>query len=234
MGMDRNTVIGFVLIGMLLIGMFYFNSRGNQAFLAEQKRVADSIQKSRPKKDTLAILKDSLTADTVRKLQSAGGFQTYLNQPEQLVTLENEVIKVTFTSKGAQPKVVELKKYKTLDGKTVVLQKGSFNKLSYLINSDDRHTAETSDLTFVPGSTIANADKSQTINFSIKDSTGKEVTHKYTLHPNEYMIDFSIIFAEANKLVTQNSINLLWQTQTEQVEKDISYEKQQTHICQVK
>ena len=27
MGMDRNTVIGFVLIGMLLIGMFYFNSQ---------------------------------------------------------------------------------------------------------------------------------------------------------------------------------------------------------------
>ena len=234
MGMDRNTVIGFVLIGMLLIGMFYFNSRGNQAFLAEQKRIADSIQKSRPKKDTLAILKDSLTADTVRKLQSAGEFQYYLNQPEQLVTLENEVIKITFTSKGAQPKMVELKKYKTLDGKTVVLQKGSFNKLSYLINSDDRHTAETSDLTFVPGSKIANADKSQTINFSIKDSTGREVTHKYTLHPNEYMIDFSIILAEANKLVTQNSINLLWQTQTEQVEKDIHYEKQQTHICQVK
>lgn len=235
--MDRNTVIGFVLIGLLLIGMFYFNSKGNQAFLAEQKRAADSIERLRPKKDTLAILKDSLTADTVRKLQSAGGFQAFLNQPEQLVTLENEVIKVTFTTKGAQPKNVELKQYKTLDGKPVTLQKGSFNKISYAINSNnttDQRAAQTSDFTFVPGTVVINADKSQTINFSIRDSAGKEVTHKYTLRPNEYMVDFSIILKEADKLVTQNSISLLWQTQTEQVEKDIHYEKQQTHICQVK
>ena len=32
MGMDRNTVIGFVLIGALLIGMFYINSQSNQAY----------------------------------------------------------------------------------------------------------------------------------------------------------------------------------------------------------
>jgi len=38
MGMDRNTVIGFVLIGMLLMGMFYFNSQENQAYQVQQKR----------------------------------------------------------------------------------------------------------------------------------------------------------------------------------------------------
>ena len=39
--MDRNTVIGFVLIGLLLMGMFYFNNRGNAAFQAEQQRITD-------------------------------------------------------------------------------------------------------------------------------------------------------------------------------------------------
>ena len=37
MGMDRNTVIGFVLIGMLLIGMFYINTKSSQALQAENK-----------------------------------------------------------------------------------------------------------------------------------------------------------------------------------------------------
>ncbi|MFZ1454190.1 MAG: membrane protein insertase YidC, partial [Ferruginibacter sp.] len=64
MGMDRNTVIGFVLIGALLIGMFIINSRSNQAFLAEQKRVEDSIARTKPKVDTAAIKKDVKLEDS--------------------------------------------------------------------------------------------------------------------------------------------------------------------------
>ncbi len=234
MGMDRNTVIGFVLIGMLLIGMFYFNSTGNQAFLAEQKRIEDSIAKTRPKVDTIALVRDSLMADTMRKNQSAGGFQASINLPEKLTVVENAVMKVTFTNKGAQPKIVELKDFKTFDGKTVVLQSGEFNKISYEINSGSQQTAQTGDLTFGMPSLVVNADKSQTLSFSIKDSTGtQEVIHQYKFRQEDYMIDFSILLEDAKKLVTKNSINLLWQTETQRVEKDITYEKQQSHICQV-
>lgn len=112
--MDRNTVIGFVLIGLLMMGMFYFNSRGSQALQAEQKRVADSIAKTKPKLDTVAFRKDSLNAETIRQVQAAGEFQNSLNQPEELSVLENDLIKVTFTNKGAQPKTVEIKTFKGL------------------------------------------------------------------------------------------------------------------------
>ena len=67
MGMDKNTVIGFVLIGVLLIGMFYFNSRSNQAYQAEQKRIEDSIAATKPKIDIKAATLDSLKADSIRK-----------------------------------------------------------------------------------------------------------------------------------------------------------------------
>ena len=234
MGMDRNTVIGFVLIGILLMGMFYFNSQENQAYLVQQKRVADSIAKLRPKVDPVKVLKDSLTADTMRKLQSAGGFQASLNQTEQLTVVENEVMKVTFTNKGAQPRRVELKKYKTYEGKPVILQNSVFNKISYSINSGNQQTAATSDLLFTSAPIITNADNSQTVSFSVKDSSGKqEVKHVFIMRPNEYMIDFSINLEGADQLTTQQSINLLWQTQTERIEKDLTYEKEQTHIAQV-
>lgn len=234
MGMDRNTVIGFVLIGILLMGMFYFNSQENQAYLAQQKRISDSIARLRPKVDSVAVRKDSLTADKMRKQQSAGGFQASLNQSEQLTVVENDVMKVTFTNKGAQPKIVELKKYKTFEGKPVILQNSSFNKISYSINSGNQQTAATSDLLFTSAPVITNADKSQTLSFSLKDSSGnQEVNHVFIMHPNEYMIDFSIHLEGADQLVTQQSINLLWQTQTERIEKDLTYEKQQTHIAQL-
>ncbi|MEI2750584.1 MAG: hypothetical protein V9E88_17735 [Ferruginibacter sp.] len=49
MGMDRNTLIGFVLIGVLLIGMFMLNSKSRLAYEGEQKRIADSIAATKPK-----------------------------------------------------------------------------------------------------------------------------------------------------------------------------------------
>ena len=231
MGMDRNTVIGFVLIGMLLMGMFYFNNQGNAAYLAEQKRVADSIMRTKPKLDLVKMRTDSLSHDSTRKEKAAGNLQQASTAAEQFTTLENEVMKITFTNKGAQPKIVELKQYKTLDGKPVIVQKGDFNKISYRINSGGNQVANTADLAFVTGTKIDNPDKSQTLIFTIKDSTGNQITHQYTLHPNGYLIDFAINLNGADKLISQNTINLEWQTQTNQIEKDEAYEKLQSHIC---
>lgn len=231
MGMDRNTVIGFVLIGLLLMGMFYFNNKGNAAFQAEQKRMEDSIQRAKPQLDIVKLKADSLRFDSARREKSVGGLQQAASATEELTTIENEVIKITFTNKGGQPKTVELKNYKTLDGKPVIIQKGDFNKISYDINSGDNQTAHTADLAFVTGAKTDNADKSQTIGFSIKDSIGRQIIHQYTMHPNDYILDFAIKMEGADKLVSQNTLNLQWQIQTNQVEKDHEYEKQQTHIC---
>ncbi|CAN5260123.1 membrane protein insertase YidC [soil metagenome] len=229
MGMDRNTVIGFVLIGMLLMGMFYFNNKGNAAFQAEQQRIADSLAKTKPKVDLVKMKLDSLRFDSTRREKAAGSLQQDAAVAE--TTLENEVIKITFTNKGAQPKTVELKNYKTLDGKPVIIQQGDFNKISYEINTGDNVTGNTSDLVFATSAKAENADKSQTLTFSIKDSAGKQISHQYTLHSNDYLLDFAIILNGADKLVSKNAINLQWQTQTNQIEKDEVYEKGQTHIC---
>ncbi len=228
--MDRNTVIGFVLIGLLMMGMFYFNSRGSQALQAEQKRVADSIARTKPKLDTTALKIDSANAAAIRQVQAAGEFQGSLNQPEELTVLENDSVKITFTNKGAQPKIVEIKTFKAYDGKPVLLQTGTFNKLSYRVNSAPGKTGETADLTFAAGVKTENPDKSQTVSFSLKDSTGKEIIHQYTLKPNNYLVDLDIVIKGADQLLTQGAMKLLWQTQAPKIEKDMLYERQQTHI----
>lgn len=231
--MDRNTVIGFVLIGVLMIGMFYFNSKGSMAYEAEKKRIADSVAKANPKPkiDSVALVQDSISAETVRKTQAAGTFQQSLNQPEQEAVLENSLIKIIFTNKGGQPKFVELKTYKAFNGSNVVLQKGKFNKISYQVNSSDKRSTETADLTFDSAVITKNADNSQSVSFSLKDSTGKEITHRYTLKNDDYLVNFDIEIKGANELLTKNSMNLVWQTETPQVEQNQLYEKQQTHVC---
>ncbi len=236
MGMDKNTVIGFVLIGVLLIAMFIINSRSNQAYITEKKRIEDSIAATKPKVDVAAVLADSLKADSLQKakLQLPAVFITGKTNEEHLDTLENEVMKITFTNKGGQPKIVELKQYKRFDGKPIILADGNFNKISYTINTGTNQTPETADISFVSAKKIVSADKSQSISFILKDSTGKEIIHQYTLQPDSYLLDFNISINGADKLVSKNTINLLWQTEAPQVEKDIKYEREQTHICYLK
>ncbi len=232
--MDRNTVIGFVLIGALLIAMFVINSRSNQAFMTEKKRVEDSIAATKPKVDPVVAKKDSIVLDSLLTAKQKLPPVFITDTIEQLDTLENDLLKIVFTNKGGQPKIVELKSFKKFDGKPMILADGKFNKLSYKINADNNKTSETGDITFVSSSKKVNADKSQSISYVLKDSTGREITHQYSLPPDSYLVDFNLSMIGADKLVSQNTISLQWQTETPQVEKDIKYERQQTHICYVK
>jgi YidC/Oxa1 family membrane protein insertase len=231
MGMDKNTIIGFALIGVLLIGMFVINSRSNQAYLAEKKRIEDSIAATRPKVDSSAIQKDIRLRDSIKEAkQQAPALAFITDSAEKLQTLENELLKITFTNKGGQPKIVELKNFQRHDGKPLVLEHGEFNKLSYKINTAGNQTAETANVTFVGSNKTTKPDGTQSISFVLKDSSGKEIIHQYTMKPGSYLVDLSISMIGADKLVSQNTINLQWQVETPQVESDISYERQQTHI----
>jgi YidC/Oxa1 family membrane protein insertase len=237
MGMDRNTVIGFVLIAALLFGMLYMNSKSSQALQEQKKREADSIAAIEKKKiDTVAVKQDALQTDSFQQaktLKAAGGLK--LADMEELVTVVNDVAKITFTNKGGQPKTVELKNFKTPDGKPLVLLTGNFNRLEYEFNNPaGSGTLKTGSLNFIKTVQKENADKSQTLTFSIQDSAGKNIiTHEYVIKKDEYMLDFNVTLNGADKLVTNGSMNLQWKNEFPQAEKDITYEKQQAHLCYV-
>ncbi len=233
MGMDRNTLIGFALIGALLVAMFAINSKNKNAYEAQQKHIADSIAVLHPKPNTAVLAADSLKADSLKIATQTQGFAGDTSKP-QTVSLENDVMKVTFSTKGAQPTLVELKKYKKYDSTEVVLQTGSFNKLAYDFNKGDGHTANSDLINFTALPVVTNADHSQTISFRTGDSSGAhEIIHQYTLRPGDYMMDLNITTKGAD-LFSQNTINLTWQTEAEQIEKDHKYELTQSHIVYVK
>ena len=88
MGMDRNTLIGFILIGALLIAMFGINSKNRLAYEAEQKRIADSISALQPKIDTASSKSNLTKIDSLSSKSNIGTFQT-AGEQEQKVVLEN-------------------------------------------------------------------------------------------------------------------------------------------------
>jgi YidC/Oxa1 family membrane protein insertase len=224
--MDKNTIIGFVLLGLLLFGYLYINSKNSLAYEAEKKR-QDSLAKIAAQQQQLAP-KDSVVKTVVIDTSAAGKI---LNGEEKLLTVENELFKVVFSNKGAQPKTVFLKQHRSSsDSSLVQMVNGNTDKLSYGINGPANKSAQTSNLYFNEGVLVKNADGSQSVTFSLSLPAGESITHQYTLKPNNYLIDWNVQLNQADKLLTESKFNLQWITQPVQHEKDIDYERQQAQI----
>lgn len=231
--MDRNQVIGFVLIGLLLIGMFAINSKSRQDYERQQKKIADSVAALKPKV-TPAAVNSAAARDTVTATSS--GFQLGKSSASSRV-LENKVMKITFTDKGGQPVSVEMKKYNRQDRKPVIVQQEgsqSFDRISYLVNAGVNKTIETSDLIFTAGDEITGPDGSKMIRYTAADSSGNIITHSYTLRDNDYLVDFDIELKGKNNLLGRNTLTLNWMSECPAIEQNIAYEKTQTNICYYK
>src|SRR5688572_24442219 len=103
MNMDRNTVMGFVLLAGLLFVYLFISTKNSRELESKQQQKADSIAR-------VQHIKDSITRvnDTTANLPVDSG-QLAIRGAEQLTEIDNGVFKIFFTSKGGQPKRVELK-----------------------------------------------------------------------------------------------------------------------------
>ncbi len=235
MNFDRNTVIGFVVLAALFFGFFYFNNKENANFQKEKARIDSIANAQKPKQDTLAEKIGLAKADSVNKMVNAGNFQDALKGTEELVTIKTELFTIAFTNKGAQPKWIELNKFKNMDSGHVKLAGSDFDKISYAINTatNQKSQTQTGDLFFRTGTVTKSADGSQTVSFTLASSdssSSSSVTHQFIVKPDNYMIDFNVQLNGVNELLSGGIMNLSWQYEAAQQESDISFEKQNTQI----
>lgn len=233
MNMDRTTIIGFIILAMLFFGYFYFNNK-EQAEYKRQQVIKDSIQLAlQPKPDTAKLRADSIHTDSISRIEKAGQFVQATTGQEQVTVVENDLIKIGFTTKGGQPKWVELKKFKNQDSSPVRLATGTADKISYTINTGNNKSSESADMFFRASQPVQDSKGSQSISFTLAgndSASGQHIVHTYTLHPGQYMVDFAINFTGADKLLTQNTLNLTWAYTANQQEPNLSFEKQNTQI----
>ncbi len=96
----------------------------------QKQHIQDSLNKIHPKIDTsltAGASQDSTIAKTKTDSLSGAIIQDTSGK-EQLIEVENKLLKITFSNKGGQPQKIEIKKYKTFDGKPLILQDGQFNR----------------------------------------------------------------------------------------------------------
>ena len=197
----------------------------------QKQHIQDSLARLQPKIDSSIqnTIQDSLRSKEINNSPASLADTV----KEQLTVVENNLVKITFTNKGAQPKIVELKKFKAFDGKALLLTDGTFSNFSYAINTGNNHTAQSNTLIFNLPQVIPTENNGKRILFEMQLPGGEKISHEYTLRPDDYMIDLNISLNGSSRLMTQNTLNLVWTAKAKKQERDIEWETQQSHVSYV-
>jgi len=230
MKFDRNSVIGFLLLALLFFGYFYFTRQGQMELELKQKRIQDSLAMIQPVTNPAARVADSLKADTLSRKAAAGDFAAAGFAREEILELKNGLVTVGFSNRGGQIAYVELNKYRSRDSSLVRLAGSEFDQISYRVNTGPSNTAEIAELFFTPGQVVKGQDGSQSISYTLADSTGRSIVHSFRLPSNEYMIDWTISMDRADQLLGKNTLDLSWQVKALQHEIDVVGERRETQI----
>jgi YidC/Oxa1 family membrane protein insertase len=224
MNFDRNTIIGFVVLALLFFGYFYYNNQQQVAYQKEKARQDSIANVNKPKPAQVPAgtpAPDTLLPALTGDFGQGGG--------EQTTVVSNGLLNITFSNKGGQPRRVELLRFKAPDSSLVTLASSAFDKIDYRIATGANATADISNLFFTGGQVARQADGSQVITYTLA-APGKSVVHRYTIRPNQYLIDFAIEMEGASQLVGGNTLNLTWQNKARRLQRDLDYERQQSSV----
>jgi len=233
MGMDRNTVIGFVLLGVLLFAYLFISTKNSHELQKQKQIYDDSVARVKLQQDAQARLQDSTKNKNI--VIDTTGFNKAVSGLEKLVTVENDLVKVIFTNKGGQPKEVQLKNFKSFDSSFVkILDPAAGNKISYAINTvinGVQKSSQIGDLYFNDGEVTKNADGSQTVIFKLPTPQGESIEHHFVIRPASYLLDWDVKIDNPSQLFSQGNFNLDWHAQMVCTQKNLVYEKQFSKIC---
>ena len=205
--MDKNSIIGFILIALILFGFTFFESSQARK-RAEQQRQLDSIALAQMPVDSLpaqeengvmipasipeqnpgpesAIYSDSL-------LQAA-----HTKAVGEIVVLENELLRLELNSKGAQPYSAQIKKYSSYGGGELFLFRGGDAEYSVSIYAGQY--IRTSDFFF---DVVESSDTSAV--FRLGFANGGYIEQRYALAPDSYKVDNVLSFVGMDSIIPRN------------------------------
>lgn len=224
--MDRNQATGLILIALLLLVYFNFlapepteapaptETSETQTALPEQNTVSDPIPAQEEIPDSLYQQQLGLLA--------AGASGTAQN-----VVLENDEIKVDFSTKGATFKKVELKDYQTYEKTPLILLDEESSNVSLELTlgpkTVDLYEPYYSVRRFSIGDTSA-------VEFKLPISQGREVVHTYKLGPSGYQVMYELELRGLTNEIGGTEAVLTWVNKMKKTEKDVKESRMKASV----
>ena len=247
--MDKNTWIGFLLIAGIIVGFSMLN-RPSKEELAERQRLNDSIALARQLEYEAAQIAAAISeeqadrsaaeaadkeqgsegASLQERLQATyGDFALSAQGDEDFVTLENEKVRLTFTTKGGRLYRAELKEYKAY-GDTVNdlhLFTGDESNMAFTLITANNRIISTQNLYFEPQT--ADSVLVMRLKTAAEDAY---LDFVYTLPANEYMFSFDIVPHQMEQVLAQNvsTIEMQWRQKVPQQEKGRQFEERYAQL----
>lgn len=234
--MNKNNIIGFLLIAVVLIGFSWYNQPS-----AEEQRAAfvqDSIAKAKhaemEKASKAAAAKRQTNAKAKVEADSTALFYSALKGQAKKIVLKNEKVELTLNTKGATVEKAVIKGYVghnlqvkdgSADAKDVTLFDGNDQSLKFMLEAKEANII-TSDLYFTPSNVT---DKSVTM--TAVAGEGKTLTLTYTLG-DDYMLHMSL---QANGMAdlfspNYNKMDVDWSDKARQQERGFMFENRYTTL----
>ena len=228
--MDKNNIIGFLLIAAVLIGFSWYNQPS-----AEEQRAAfvkDSIEqvnKSQSEKAAQMEKNKRQQAEKQKVLSDTTSlFHKALTGNVERIVLKNKKVELTFSSKGAYVEQAIIKGYVghnikvkngSADKKNLTLFSGADQSISYLLNAKETNI-NTAELYFVPSEV-----SDSTVTFIADAGEGKSLTLKYALG-QDYMLHMQMSVQGMAGLFAPGTqtMDVDWKDKARQQERGFSFE----------
>lgn len=220
--MDKNTITGLVLMGLLLIGFSWWSQPSSEqkaemmrqdSIAAVMKQKAETNRKNAEAKH-LAEQKARQEADTTALFHEA------LQGEAQEIVLKNEKLSLTLNTKGGTVTKAVIKGFKDKEGnKDVTLLDEKVHSLNFTLSTKDANIA-TQDLFFQPS-----AQTDSTVTLTANAGQGKSMVVTYKLGPN-YLLHMSMQVKGMNGLFAPDTkvMNVDWKDKCRQQEKGFTFE----------
>ena len=222
--MDKNTLVGFVLIGAVLIGFSYWN-RPSQEEMERAQRYQDSIQTAQLE---AARLEAQAAAESVQALtlDSTSLFFGANKGTEQFTTLENNLVKVTFSNKGGRVVSATLKEYMNQQGEPLTLFNEEESALNFAFEGKNENIL-TEDMFFQPTHVT-----DSTVTMRLQTTGAGYIDFAYRLLPDAYMVNFDIRAVGMQNFfpAALKTVNIDWFQRARQQEKGYDFEQRYTSL----
>lgn len=234
--MDKNTIIGFVLIGIVLIAFSWFN-RPTPEQVEAQRRYQDSIAKIEylqglevQRQDAKEIAEDAeLTggelSDSIRmtRMQAMyGAFAGAMSGNDGYTVLENDFVEIRISNKGGHVMYARLKEYDNWESEPLVLFDEDEVVFDFTLITAGNRVINTRDMYFEP---VKGNDPNE-VTMRLSAGTDSYLDFKYTLSPDDYSMKYSIRATGLNGVLSPNtnSLDLAWEQDIRQQEKGRKFE----------
>lgn len=257
--MDKKSIIGIAVVALLFFGFAYLNTQEQKkyqeemaAWQAYQDSVALATRPVAPAADSVALTaggqdpEQAAEAARERRVAALGEYLAAARDAEEReFVVENDVMAVTFSTRGGQIRDVLLKDYtkyaprgeRNIPVSLMDPATARFDLSFYVKNGLNNVKVNTMEYVFTPSAVETTADGARAVRMRLPISETAALEYEYLIYDTkaparDYLVDFDVRLVNmAAEMANQTSIGIDWSNTSYQNERGFKNENMYTTVA---